>query len=211
MLDQQSSESQTCAAHSTDRWTDVLAHSADDLCRQMEAEYGDREPITSSAHLSQFTLSSSQDSNTDRLSLSQPPYPLSQPRRRTDSEEYLLSSQYDGHASQGYDIMDEGVSMSQANGYASCEDNMYTSDEATVRGSQDDNGSVEDVRSRIRGSLVKARDAVLDAVAETENIPTEYPEFTNLINMWNGIRLLVLSLQVTLDEMIPESPGEMGP
>lgn len=124
MLDQQSSESQPCADESTDRWTEVIAHTADDLCREMEAEYGDGEPITYSARLSQFTLSSSQDSNVDRVSLSQPPYPLSQPRSQEDSEEYLLSSQYDGHASRGYDIMDEGVSMSQANDYANCEDDI---------------------------------------------------------------------------------------
>lgn len=69
-------------------------------------------------------------------------------------------------------------------------------------------GYIEGVRLRLRDSLVRARDAVLVAVEETENIPTEYPESTNLINMWNGICLLVVSLHVTLDEMIP---GEMGP
>ncbi|PBK62216.1 hypothetical protein ARMSODRAFT_964234 [Armillaria solidipes] len=210
MLDQQSSESQSCAAHSTDGWTEVLELSADDLCRQMEAEYGDGEPIMfSSSQLSQFTLSSSQDSNVDRVSLSQPPYPLSQPRDQADSEEYLPSSQYGEHTSQAYDIMDGGMSMSQANDYANSEDMMYASDEVTVRGSQDDMGSIEDVHLRLRDSLRTATVAVLNAVANTEDIPTHNPEFTNLINMWTGIRSLVRSLQATLDEMIP-SPGEIG-
>ncbi|PBK86196.1 hypothetical protein ARMGADRAFT_1017463 [Armillaria gallica] len=209
MLDQQSSESQSCAAHSTEGWTEVLQLTADDLFRQMEVEYGDGEPIThSNAQLSQFTLSSSQDSNVDRVSLSQPPYPLSQPRNQADSGEYLPSSQYGGHTSQGYDIMDGGATMSQANDHADSEDMMYASDEATVRGSQDDMGSIEEVRVRLRDSLERATAAVLDAVADTEDIPTQYPEFTNLINMWTGIRILVRSLQVTLDLMIA-SPGEM--
>ncbi|KAK0472136.1 hypothetical protein IW261DRAFT_1509219 [Armillaria novae-zelandiae] len=211
MLDQKSSELQTCEARSTDRWTEALRRDTDDLCKQMEAEYGDREPITySNAHLSQFTLASSQDSNVDRVSLSQSPYPLSQPRSQPDSEEYLPSSQDNGYTSQGYDVMDEPVSMSQANDYADYEDMMYTGDEATVRGSQDDMGSAENVRLQFRKSLVDAKDAVLEAISKTENIPTHYPEFTNLINMWHGIRLLVVSLQVTLDEMIP-SPDENGP
>ncbi|KAK0193176.1 hypothetical protein F5146DRAFT_371873 [Armillaria mellea] len=207
MLDQQSAEFQSFAAHPTDGWTEVLELTANDLCRQMEDEYGEGEPnVYSSARLSQFTLSSSQDSNVNRVSLSQPPYPLSQPRNQADSEEYLPSSQYSEYTSEGYDAMDGGVSMSQANDYANSEDMMYTSDEATVRGSQDDMDSIEDVRWQLRTSLEGAAKTVLSTVENTEDIPTQYPEFANLINMWTGIGTLVRSLQATLDEMIP-SPG----
>ncbi len=44
----------------------------------------------------------------------------------------------------------------------------YTGDEATVRGSQDDMGSIEEVRKRLRDRLGRATVAVLDAVENTE-------------------------------------------
>lgn len=63
-------------------------------------------------------------------------------------------------------------------------------------------GSIEEVQMRLRAGLGAATDAVVNAVASTENIPEQYPEFTNLITMWRGVRVLVESFQVALDQLL---------
>ncbi|KAK0470440.1 uncharacterized protein EV420DRAFT_1664233 [Desarmillaria tabescens] len=180
-----------------ERATHSEVYTTDDIFSDMKFKFGSPQSTDfSSAHLSQFTLTSSQGPNDyeSRVSLSQPPCPLTQPTG--DVDVYLPLSQDEGTTSD-YEIAGGNVpSSSQREQYTS-EDGMDSDDISRAQGNPE-SGLLNGVRGQLLVTLNAATDAILNALARAKNIPNDDPELENLLEAWRGIGSLAIALRKTL-------------